>query len=37
VKKLISGVVDFKDAESAFKKVKEGEVIKILIKGPNEK
>ncbi|KAI1361172.1 GroES-like protein [Xylaria arbuscula] len=37
VKKLISGVVDFQDAESAFKKVKEGEVIKILIAGPNEK
>jgi D-xylulose reductase len=37
VKRLISGVVDFKDAESAFNKVKDGEVIKILIKGPNEK
>ncbi|KAI1342882.1 GroES-like protein [Xylariaceae sp. FL0016] len=37
VKKLISGVVTFKEAEEAFKKVKEGEVIKILIAGPNEK
>ncbi|KAK0732558.1 chaperonin 10-like protein [Apiosordaria backusii] len=37
VKKLVNGVVAFKDAESAFKKVKEGEVIKILIAGPNEK
>lgn len=37
VKKLISGVVAFKDAEEAFKKVQKGEVIKILIGGPNEK
>lgn len=37
VKKLISTVVDFKDAEDAFKKVKEGQVIKILIAGPNDK
>jgi len=37
VKKLITGVVEFKHAEEAFKKVKEGEVIKILIAGPNEK
>jgi len=37
VKKLISEVVAFKDAENAFKKVKEGEVIKMLIAGPNEK
>ncbi|KAI1313976.1 GroES-like protein [Xylaria venustula] len=37
VKKLISQVVAFEDAEKAFKKVKEGEVIKILIGGPNEK
>ncbi|KAI1490080.1 GroES-like protein [Biscogniauxia mediterranea] len=37
VKKLISGVVPFNEAENAFKKVKEGEVIKILIAGPNEK
>lgn len=36
VKKLISGVVPFKQAEEAFKKVKEGRVIKILIAGPNE-
>ncbi|KAI1181334.1 GroES-like protein [Nemania sp. FL0916] len=36
VKKLISEVVAFKDAEKAFNKVKEGEVIKILIGGPNE-
>jgi len=37
VKKFISGVVPFKDAEKAFEKVKEGQVIKILIAGPNEK
>ncbi|RWA13877.1 hypothetical protein EKO27_g1188 [Xylaria grammica] len=37
VKKMISEVVAFKDAEDAFKKVKQGEVIKILIGGPNEK
>ncbi|KAK3905063.1 chaperonin 10-like protein [Staphylotrichum tortipilum] len=37
VKKLVDGVVAFKDAEEAFKKVKEGKVIKILIAGPNEK
>ncbi|KXH50571.1 alcohol dehydrogenase GroES-like domain-containing protein [Colletotrichum salicis] len=37
VKKLISGIVEFKQAEEAFKKVKEGQVIKILIAGPNEK
>ncbi|KAI0397439.1 GroES-like protein [Xylariaceae sp. FL0594] len=37
VKKLISQVVPFKEAESAFNKVKQGEVIKILIAGPNEK
>lgn len=37
VKALVNGVVAFKDAEEAFKKVKEGEVIKILIAGPNEK
>ncbi|KAI3318487.1 GroES-like protein [Xylariaceae sp. AK1471] len=36
-KKLISEVVAFKDAEKAFEKVKQGEVIKILIAGPNEK
>ncbi|GAP85300.1 putative sorbitol dehydrogenase [Rosellinia necatrix] len=37
VKRLISEVVAFRDAEDAFKKVKQGEVIKILIAGPNEK
>lgn len=37
VKKLITGVVSFKEAEEAFKKVKEGEAIKVLIAGPNEK
>lgn len=37
VKALVNGVVAFKDAEEAFKKVKEGQVIKILIAGPNEK
>ncbi|KAK3382255.1 hypothetical protein B0T24DRAFT_600837 [Lasiosphaeria ovina] len=37
VKRLIDGVVAFKDAEEAFRKVHEGKVIKILIAGPNEK
>lgn len=37
VKKLVTTVVSFDRAEEAFKKVKEGEVIKILIAGPNEK
>ncbi|KAI0160714.1 GroES-like protein [Xylariaceae sp. FL1272] len=37
VKKLISEVVQFKQAEDAFEKVQKGEVIKILIAGPNEK
>ncbi|KAJ9150411.1 Xylitol dehydrogenase [Pleurostoma richardsiae] len=37
VKKLISQTVKFSEAEEAFKKVKEGQVIKILIAGPNEK
>jgi D-xylulose reductase len=37
VKKLITTVVPFNKAEEAFKKVKEGQVIKILIAGPNEK
>ncbi|KAI1431757.1 GroES-like protein [Xylaria sp. CBS 124048] len=37
VKKLISEVVSFKEAESAFDKVKQGQVIKVLIAGPNEK
>ncbi|KAI0895556.1 GroES-like protein [Annulohypoxylon nitens] len=37
VKKLISGIVSFDKAEEAFKLVKKGEVIKLLIAGPNEK
>ncbi|THV45756.1 hypothetical protein BGAL_0454g00120 [Botrytis galanthina] len=37
VKKLITGEVQFEDAEEAFKSVKEGKGIKVLIKGPNEK
>ena len=37
VKKLITTTVPFSEAESAFKKVSQGEVIKILIAGPNEK
>lgn len=37
VKKLITGIVSFQQAEEAFKKVKTGEAIKILIAGPNEK
>jgi D-xylulose reductase len=37
VKKLISDVVSFEKAEEAFSKVKQGEVIKVLIAGPNEK
>lgn len=37
VKRLVNGVVKFTDAEEAFRKVKEGQVIKILIAGPNEK
>ena len=37
VKRLVSGVVPFSQAEQAFAKVKEGEVIKMLIAGPNEK
>lgn len=36
VKKLITGEVQFEDAEQAFKSVKEGKGIKVLIKGPNE-
>lgn len=36
-KKLISGEVPFDKAEDAFKKVLEGQVIKMLIAGPNEK
>lgn len=37
VKKLITAVVSFDKAEEAFRKVKEGEAIKVLIAGPNEK
>lgn len=37
VKSLITGTVEFGDAESAFKAVREGKGIKVLIKGPNEK
>lgn len=36
-KSLISGEVAFEQAEEAFKKVAEGQVIKMLIAGPNEK
>jgi D-xylulose reductase len=36
VKKLITSVVDFQNAEEAFKKVKGGEAIKVIIAGPNE-
>lgn len=36
VKKLISEEVKFDQAEEAFKKVKEGQVIKVLIGGPNQ-
>ncbi|EJP66442.1 xylitol dehydrogenase [Beauveria bassiana ARSEF 2860] len=36
VKKLVSEVVEFRQAEEAFKKVREGQVIKILIGGPNQ-
>jgi D-xylulose reductase len=37
VKKLISETVKFKDAEQAFKDVKSGKGIKMLIAGPNER
>jgi D-xylulose reductase len=37
VKKLITGTVNFEDAEEAFKSVKAGKGIKVLIAGPNEK
>ncbi|KAH8883606.1 hypothetical protein GQ53DRAFT_752824 [Thozetella sp. PMI_491] len=37
VKKLITKVVEFSQAEEAFNEVKEGQVIKILIAGPNTK
>ncbi|KAL3292847.1 xylitol dehydrogenase [Colletotrichum asianum] len=36
VKKLITSVVDFRDAEKAFHRVKEGSMGKTLIVGPNE-
>lgn len=37
VKKLITRTVKFEDAEQAFKDVKGGQGIKVLIAGPNEK
>jgi D-xylulose reductase len=37
VKSLITGIVKFEDAEEAFKSVKAGKGIKVLIAGPNEK
>jgi len=37
VKRLISRTVKFEDAEEAFKSVKAGQGIKVLIAGPNEK
>jgi D-xylulose reductase len=37
VKKLITGTVKFEEAEEAFRNVKAGTGIKILIAGPNEK
>jgi D-xylulose reductase len=37
VKQLITSTVTFEQAEEAFKKVAEGQVIKVLIAGPNEK
>lgn len=37
VKRLITGTVKFEDAEEAFKDVKAGKGIKVLIAGPNEK
>lgn len=36
-KKLITGQVPFEQAEEAFKQVAEGQAIKVLIAGPNEK
>ncbi|ATY61869.1 xylitol dehydrogenase [Cordyceps militaris] len=36
VKQLVSEVVGFDQAEEAFKKVREGQVIKVLIGGPNQ-
>jgi D-xylulose reductase len=37
VKRLISRTVKFEEAEQAFKDVKAGQGIKVLIAGPNEK
>lgn len=37
LKKLVTGVVPFEQAEEALKMVREGKVIKVLIAGPNEK
>lgn len=37
VKQLITGTVKFEEAEEAFKSVKAGKGIKVLIAGPNEK
>jgi len=37
VQKLITGIVKFEEAEEAFKSVKAGKGIKVLIAGPNEK
>jgi D-xylulose reductase len=37
VKSLVTGVVGFMEAEEAFKSVKAGKGVKVLIKGPNEK
>lgn len=37
VKSLITGTVKFEEAEEAFKSVKAGKGIKVLIAGPNEK
>ena len=37
VKKLITGTVKFEEAEEAFKSVKAGKGVKVLIAGPNEK
>ncbi|KAI5461952.1 chaperonin 10-like protein [Mariannaea sp. PMI_226] len=36
VSKLITGIVNFRSAEGAIRKVSEGGVIKLLIAGPNE-
>jgi len=37
VKKLVSEVVPFEQAEEALQKVSKGKVMKILIAGPNQK